>query len=456
LEDNGTARELQDIALYGFMKDEYIMGKCADSVQESYFDTETHKIIFRCLKHFYNKYHILPGEKELSSMIINECVDKNKEYTNGIVVCMSKIYNTEMKSQDYLYEQVIRFIRRNKIERSLRDVVNYQTNTGKIDLDKVAGNLSEDLSLTLGKKQEAYNLGDISVVEDIISETVGDINNPMMIKFFIDAVNKRMQFKALSPGTLNMVSAPPGTGKTTLMINQGMFAAREGYEVLHIFLGDMSRYDAIIRYLSNKSGIASNRLVEMSVNELKNTIKNNNLDGALGRINVVSYAQCELNATQLIEEIKRLQKDNKHHYDMIIIDYDENISKDDEDNIYESGGLIYNKMGMFAVENHSVVFIVSQPKPGYWNQEIIPLEAAAESSKKQKIIDTMITMGKPFRSSSVGSLFIAKNRRGEVGSIIRIKMNGANTRIEAITQREYDEIKSREEAEQNNGSQYDD
>jgi len=141
---------------------------------------------------------------------------------------------------------------------------------------------------------------------------------------------------------------------------------------------------------------------------------------------------------------------------MIIIDYDENISKDDEDNIYESGGLIYNKMGMFAVENHSVVFIVSQPKPGYWNQEIIPLEAAAESSKKQKIIDTMITMGKPFRSSSVGSLFIAKNRRGEVGSIIRIKMNGANTRIEAITQREYDEIKSREEAEQNNGSQYDD
>ena len=64
-------------------------------------------------------------------------------------------------------------------------------------------------------------------------------------------------------------------------------------------------------------------------------------------------------------------------------------------------------------------------------------------------------MGKPFRSSSVGSLFIAKNRRGEVGAIIRVKMNGANTRIEAITQRDYDIIKSREQAELDNGNQSD-
>ena len=100
---------------------------------------------------------------------------------------------------------------------------------------------------------------------------------------------------------------------------------------------------------------------------------------------------------------------------------------------------------MFAVANKSVVFIVAQPKTTYWSNEIIPLEAAAESSKKQKIIDLMITMGKPSRSSSVGSIFIAKNRRGEVGNTFRVKIDGSTTKIEHISQEEYNFIKAEEE-----------
>ena len=98
-------------------------------------------------------------------------------------------------------------------------------------------------------------------------------------------------------------------------------------------------------------------------------------------------------------------------------------------------------MALFAALNKSVIFIASQPKPEYWSKEIIPLQAAAESSKKQKIIDTMLTIGRPWRGAPVGTLNIAKNRRGTDGKLVRLKFNGANARITPISEDEYVDLK---------------
>jgi hypothetical protein len=112
--------------------------------------------------------------------------------------------------------------------------------------------------------------------------------------------------------------------------------------------------------------------------------------------------------------------------------------------MYESGGNVYNRIALFAVTNKSVLFILAQPKPSYWDKEVIPLEAAAESSKKQKIIDLMLTLGSPSKTSSIGMLNIAKNRRGEDGRKICIHKNGANARMTHITADEYESIKKSE------------
>ena len=112
--------------------------------------------------------------------------------------------------------------------------------------------------------------------------------------------------------------------------------------------------------------------------------------------------------------------------------------------MYEAGGQLYNKMALFAVLNKSAIFILSQPKTEFWKQEVIPLESASESSKKQKIIDLMLTMGKPSKSSSIGTLFIAKNRRGEDSKVIRLKIDGSNARMSHISEDEYIAIKNKE------------
>lgn len=437
---NGASAELQQISLVGFVNDVYLLAKCCEIVNESFYSDLALKLIYRTLKDFYKRYMKLPSLGEHILLIDKTYTEEYGDKENIIESC-KRIYSDKdnLTSEDFVYDNVIDFIRRNKVEQALSKAVSYMKD-GSINLDEIADDLKDSVTLNFSKAP-AYNLADIGRIADVRADALGGDSNPMTVKFFIDSVNKCMQYKALIPGTLNMVVGPPGRGKTTLLINQGVSAAQQGYMTLHVFLGDMSRFDGLIRYVSCLSGVPSSTIVEMNNDELSKFVKKWNMTGVLSNVDIASYAADELTANQLIEEITSIQKANNVHYNQIIVDYDENIAYE-SDSIYSSGGSVYNKLALFAITNKSVVFIASQPKPEFWDQEIIPLNAAAESSKKQKIVDLMITLGKPSKSSSVGTLFLAKNRRGIDSKVIRLSISGDNARFEQITEDEYNRIKS--------------
>lgn len=444
----GTSKELQEISLVALTKDPYIFSKCMSVISESFYIDPSYKLIYKCLKIYYSKYMILPSEEELK-LLVNDNYTEDYGDINDVFASIEKIYGQKLSSEDYAYEKITDFIRRNRIENALNKVIKH-LETGNVDLDQVAVDLRDSIYINF-TKAPVHNLADVSNIKELRKDALGSSDNPIMIKFFIDQVNKCMQYSALPLGTLNMVTAPPGRGKTTLLINQGICTAKQGYRVLHMFLGDMSRFDGLLRYLSCFTGIPTKRLVDLSDDELSKFIQKYNMSGILANIDIASYAADQLTSNQLIEEITSLQKDRRIHYNEIIVDYDENIANDDI-NIYKSGGQIYNKLALFSVVNKSVIFIASQPKPEYWKQEIIPLEAASESSKKQKIIDLMITLGKPTKNSSVATLYIAKNRRGEDCKIMRLSMDGSNARITHITEDEYNRVKQGERSSNNEGN----
>lgn len=433
----GASAELQEISIIGLINDPYLLAKCIPEITEKFFSNPMYKLIYKALKKYYNKYLTVPTEKELSVMIS----DLHKEdygKLEDINKIVEKLYSTKISSEDYVYDQITEFIKRNKIESSLNKVVNY-INGGSIDLDTVANEFRDSLNITFNRAP-LLNLSDITKVSEVREEALGPTENPVMIKFFLDPVNWCMQYKALPPGTLNMVVAPPGRGKTTTLINQGVYTAQQGFNILHVFLGDMSRYDGLLRYLSCFTGVPTSKLVDLSDEELKKFIQKYNMSGILSHIYIASYAADELTPNQLVEEITSMQKDNKVHFHVIIVDYDENFANA-TNSMYESGGSNYNRLALFSVINKSVMFIAAQPKPEYWSKEVLPLECAAESSKKQKIIDLMLTIGKPKKDSKVGTVNIAKNRRGDDCKYVRVKFDGANARVKAITEEEYSDGK---------------
>lgn len=238
------------------------------------------------------------------------------------------------------------------------------------------------------------------------------------------------------------------TGKTNLLVNEGAYAARQGANVLHIFLGDMLKYDGFIRYASNIIGEDQNTLIKMTPEQVKSLIQtysSKDHDNIFGKISYEAFASAEVTSHQLISYITNAEKVKGINYDVIIIDYADNFAMD-QDNSYSELGDVYDSLLWLARMNHSVVLTASQPKVGYWDQEIIPMEGLGDSSKKQRIVDMIMSFNKPSRGSSIGTLYLSKVRRGTTGSLARVKLDNKLCRIRQITEEEYTQVKEQEGA----------
>lgn len=234
------------------------------------------------------------------------------------------------------------------------------------------------------------------------------------------------------------------THNTTLLINQGLYTAQQGFKVLHVFLGDMNKMDGWYRYASILSEISTQKISKLSDEKFTEFIQKFNTAGYLGNIEIITIPAKRFTASQLVEEIVSIQERGNIHYDCIIIDYDKNLADGGEDSMYKLGGQVYDTFASFAVDNLSVIMIASQPKIGFWDKEILPLEALSESSKKQEIVDFLLTLGKPVKNSSIGTLYIAKNRRGKDCKTCRIGIDGDTGRMRFITEEEFTNIKMSE------------
>ena len=232
------------------------------------------------------------------------------------------------------------------------------------------------------------------------------------------------------------------TGKTSFLINEGAFASQQGKEVLHVYLGDMITLDSNIRYMSCISGLLQNDIAGMSIEEYKKLVEsiNNKYPGVLSRINCMCFATGEITVNKLLEIIKKDQIKNNRHYDFINIDYADNFEKT-MDNTYQEAGYIYERLAWFGRTNHSVMMVASQPKLTYWSQEIIPMEGAAESSKKQHCSDSVITMNRAARGTTFGTIFMAKVRRGTTGNIIRYQSHWERCKIVEIDESTYNNLR---------------
>lgn len=233
------------------------------------------------------------------------------------------------------------------------------------------------------------------------------------------------------------------TGKTSYLVNEGAYAALQGFNVLHVFLGDMIRYDGFIRYVSNISQMLQDDIIAMDEIHQRELVQriNEKYNGVMNRIGLLSYGSGEVTVDRLIEHIKNEQDRTGKHFDDILVDYADNFIKDNN-KLYSEGGAIYDKLALFGRSNHSVIMVASQPKIQYWKEEIIPLEGASESSKKQHIVDLLMTFNLVDRNSRIGTFFVPKVRRGVSGRFIRVMTEWERCTIKEITEQVYNMLKA--------------
>jgi hypothetical protein len=228
-----------------------------------------------------------------------------------------------------------------------------------------------------------------------------------------------------STGQLVQVCAPPGVGKSLFLAHEvvGMMRAnkdldeKDKFKVYWLALGDMNKLDFIQRFTAIYRG--------RPINEIKRNTKlyfDDEVREAFKsvKISVVPPGHIDIHGVRYF--IENSVADPTFDPQIIVIDYDANLLMN-RDTMYLASEEIYNIAAAIAkpvARPGRLVFIASQPKIDFWNVCPMPKEAAAESSRKQAIIDMMITIARDpncIEGTVVGKILVAKNRRGIEGCI---------------------------------------
>lgn len=434
-----TSSELQEVVLSALLKDSYMLGKVKKDIQISFFEKLSYKIIYKALLYYYNRYSQMPSIQSLiitvNDLYTSEYGDK-KDIDSDII----NLYNLPISSEEFIIDQITRFIKRHRVEEVLSSYIPKLRNGENISIDRLGDELTASVSIDL-HKSNAFKLSDSLSFPEVRRDSIGSESNPTVIKSKFPSVNSSLLFKGYKVGDVCVVVMKPGNGKSMYMINELTNASMLGFNVLHLFIGDMTKYDGFVRYAACVTGTPQDEIVAMSEIDQINLVRQCNMNGHFDRITVEAYAAGEITIHQLIDDVFKIQDQLKTHFDMIAVDYPDNLVPE-KDMMYESGGEIYNKLSYLARRNKSVIIAGSQPKQSYWNSEIIPLDGCAESSKKQHVVDIMITGGRPTNDCPLLTLYMAKVRRGTVGTIFRTKTEFEKARMEQIPEMDYFRIKS--------------
>ncbi len=365
-----------------------VFSKSLNFLDDIYWSSEIAKTISKD-KQFYNLSEALikqelfeiltPGELEAFVSLIRE----NRDITSG----------DELQK---LSENLFKFY----VTKQLTYYINKYSNNPIKLLEQL-----KDIPTVLTSGVDINVLGSLTASE-VIEEDIGDLSNVLRSNF--ELINNSTPFGGYLPGSVVMFLAAPGNGKSALMLYEAARATIESKKVLWIALGDLTRYDFITRYTAV---LSETSYPEVSINPDKYFV--DDIKAAALNMDLITIPANVLSSEEILEITKL--KD----YDLVVVDYDSNVKSSGSDNMYETGGEVYNVLTEIARptdgRKHKVVFVASQPKVHLWEELEIPLSGAGESSRKQHIIDMMITLGTANVEKPCGMMLIAKNRRGKSG-----------------------------------------
>lgn len=237
--------------------------------------------------------------------------------------------------------------------------------------------------------------------------------------------------------TLTMVSGKPGAGKSLLMVQEACAFCKQGKKVLYLALGDMNEFHFVTRIIAQQLNVSLSRAA-VSFDTIYPAIINNPEFSWLNNLLIQYFTPDQISCENWISFIK--SRGYYDEYDVFIVDYDTNFSSDQE--MYQKGETTYNQLKALSDRPGKWVFVGCQPKPAYFSEEILPLESGNESSRKQQIVDNMITISYPPTPGGVnhvGIINVPKYRGGMTGSTPYFM--DKNGRFEPITVEMYNYLK---------------
>lgn len=405
-----------DLILSAFLREESFSLQYLSVVDEVMFSEYPHKVCLNSFLSYAKTYYTLPSLEELNTEIHRYCQRYGIDTTIESIVlalsskCMSMTYNIS-----YVRDIFVKFATKNKVTSAILESAQLLKTKGdqleEKDYDHIQELLTESMSISKSNSEGLL----FSDVADDPTKYIKENNRydpESVVKTGIRSFDHAHIAGGPIPGEMYVVTAPPGKGKSTLLVNIGVSALLQGRDVIHIFVGDNKEADGVLRYCSRMTQISMSQIMLNTSTYLPtwNLIKSK---FKLGELLLKAYSIGEPSVQDIRSFITKNKIERSIKPKVLIVDYIDNCRRDSNKSSYDDLGDMYASLKSIAEDLDLIVWTASQPKLEFWDagqDQVVGLSALAESSKKQHHVDGMITMKK--LDDTAYQLYVPKLRRG--------------------------------------------
>ena len=317
--------DFETLLLKQLITSEQFFSKIIHLLKGKYFKNITNKKIFDLIKNYYDEYHKTPNLPEIIAQVKDV---SNAELRNEIAKQLKEINGiSASKDDEFMCNETVKFIKDSLYFEALL--------LGSEGLQKKNDDLKLKAQSLLDERAK------ITIDEDLGIE-FDDVDK--MIQYFSERnigiltqhkeLNKRLGTGFL-PGTLSVICAAQGVGKSLLMCDLISGMIQKNKNVLLVSL-EMSKEEMMKRIYANVFNINVNEFADLSKTEgelqtlernivtkdnIINAYQNYKMQGSNGRLFIKDYPTGTLTANMLNALVKKYKEQYNIKFDVIFVDY---------------------------------------------------------------------------------------------------------------------------------------
>lgn len=412
---------LEKLIIKASISDPTFMSRIVDKLIPSFFSIKSYNIVYDFYKNFWNNHSKLPSLDEIKLFATD----------NSFLEAFKIVYNDtnsiELSSVDneLFYSNVEKFLKEKLALNTLNEVID---NINKKDIDpslivnkfeKIAG-----ISLLFEKGYDLYK--DV----DRFVQSCKETSNKLPTGF--SEIDKAINGGVLSDGKcLSIVTAPTNVGKSIMLANIGVNAAKQGKNVLIISL-EMSEEVYASRIYSALYDLPINSINFMG-EELKKEIEAH----SYGNVIIKEFPPATMTVDQIDGYIDELYKAG-NKFDLICIDYLTLIAAPGADNSNEAGKIVTRKLRALTYKYKLPIWTACQINREGMGEKTSELRHIAESIAIAAEADLIISLNQQPEDKDMNIMRVTflKSRLGAKGFTINLFFNQKYLRFEdmGITQ----------------------
>lgn len=317
------SNDFESILLKSIIEKHDYFSKCFHLLKEKYFSVSANKKIFEMISEYYSEYHAVPSLVDIITMTKDVA---NKDFRKEIAEALQKINDSKIiDNPEFFNSEVVKFVK--------NAIFLEGTLLAAEGIQKKSDNLMAKAMSILDEREHV-------MIDESLGLDFDDVES--MISYFSERnigiltehteFNKRLGTGFL-PGTLSVICAAQGVGKSLLMCDLISGFIKNGKNVLLVSL-EMSEKEMMKRIYANVFDIDVNHFSDLSKTsgELENfsdpVTKTQILSkydsfkvGDRGKLFIKEYPTGSFSASMLESLVKKYQQQKNVKFDVILVDY---------------------------------------------------------------------------------------------------------------------------------------